>query len=610
MYVIHDRLTPHIQEYTHSSMVKNTIMNRWPRITISNTVCMDRLFLFIRGSGGVQDTPAHRKIYKLLNTKIEDLHAQDWDGIASYWLEWKPLPTEAIVLSNAAISSYILGNINDTDWIVTQVVYQPQIGIVGYNSDSDIIAVVSDPYNSALRFALIDENDNWINNTLALAIIDVDNIIFEKTMVVLNSVLTKAIGSQTIGRYHAGQTTTSSRYIQSAVVEVRYKLKEGIDWDNPSIVGVLSLISQRALSIDNPSSMSKLPGRTDPITSTWLTVDTINSRESSINKGLIRLLEVKTDYSEDPRYITGISLATAGHYITESSLLDMPPVEFVKFMMSSITTGYKEKKASLIETFIAVALGVLLIVLSNGVATGHVLAAWTGIAVASFSFTVLGAFALTLSIGLFILTAVAYVAAEKGYTGFAAYLNKVIAILGVVSTVVSVVNIFNAITTTLAKQVVLEGAKTAAGNTAKDVAIKEIANVTISDIALSDITLSSLYETGKSLLFDGSSTLMGIFNKVVSAVDWVFSFYSEHEMKALQGDLAAQQATLDAQSAELKQYEGRVDKVMYQTSDLYDGYYNPYFSEFELGTGEGYDRYHKTATHWKCQNSIDWVFPT
>lgn len=614
MYVIHDRLTPHIQEYTHASRIRNIILRHWPTIDYGGgNVVMAPLYMYLR-STGVQDTPSHRKIYKFLNIEIEDLRKEEWDGVDNYHLKWIPVD-EAKTITDNQITGYIesnsplVGTTGVSDWVTTTVSYVPVQAIDAYASDTTIVAALNSSISDAISFptAGYDETTNtneFINELLGIALMDTSNLLFEKQYVVKTKVLSPRMGTQIsygqIGPYKRSSTS----YILSTTIEVKYRRKGTVNLGNTDVVNLINLIRSRLLAVDNPTAMSSVIN--NPLLRNS-EIRNLGSRENSINKTLLNMYSMVVGYTDATLvYTHGGGILGPNSYILKSGLESMKAVDFVTFMGKSITTGYKKKKASALERIGAIVLGVIVIVVSAGAGAAAVA---VGMSSSAAVFAFAAAFALNLSIGTLLLGVVAYVASEKGYVGFAAYLNKVIAVLGIVSTVVSIISIYSAFKLTLAKQVALEGATKAASTVGKDVALKEVGTTVIKDVAITDVGLDTLIETGKNMLFGNSSSLMSVLNKTISAINWVASFFMEKDMKALQGDLTSQQETLDAQSEELRQYEGKVDKVMYHTSDLYDGYYNPYFSEYELGTGEGYDRYHKTATHWRCQNSIDWVFP-
>lgn len=612
MYIIHDRFTPHIQEYMHALRIKNIILRYWPTRWVNGVEVMDSFFLY---DYGVVDSVATRKILPLLNTTVEELKKEDFDGLKWYWLYFKRLDLDYII-SATEIKNYIELHSPLVDgfseWQTASVIYAPIRPVYEGTSDVEIISYLNSAVSDTIQFPSDAYNDitgdnDPINRLLGIALLDNTNILFEKQFNITSKNTSYRSSSQRYNTTFNGGVG-SGKLVEEVHIDIRYRRKAVVDLSNPSISAFIDFIKDKIENLDNIIGTENIyPPSTF---NSRRQLQNVSSRLSSINATLKNLyIDAVPATEDDINYVFGNK-----YYVKKSGLEALKVKDFVWYFARSIDTGYKEEDASFWEkfwSFVLAAVVIVVAVISGGAAIGG-LGALVG-ASASTVFVFAGAFALALSVGTFLLQGLAILAGERGLYGFAAYLGKVINFLGIVSTIAGIVSVYAAFKVAVAQQVAKEAAATVlkeAGeeitSEALEVALKDIV---IKEVAISEVGLKTLYETAKSMLWGGAKqSLMDIINKTVSAVSWTAGYFMEKDLAALQGDLIAQQEKADELKQEYEHYKGSVDKVYYSTSEMYDGYYNPYFNDFELSTGEGPDRIWATKAHWRCQNSIDWLY--
>lgn len=619
MYIIHDRLTPHIQEYTHALRIKNTILRYWPTKVINGVKVMGKLFIY---NNGVIENKTTEKLLPLLNISVEDLKKENWDGIENYYIYWQRLNLD-YVLTAEEIKTYIeIYSVLDettgvSPWESAVVTYNPMRPISAYASDTEIINHLTTATSDSITFtteqynSVTEENDS-INRLLGIALLDSSDLLFEKEYVITG----KEIGSRnslqsTNKDYYGSTTNVTSRVILKANIEVRYRRKTVIDLLDVDIAGFIDVVKKRLEATDDPIKMWNTLNY-DTLVSIKQKIN-VASKENSINASLVNMYNDTVPVTEDDVNYNYLGKT----YIKKSGLEAMKAKDFVPFFGKSLKTGYTEEEAEWWEKIIAIVIAIVVVVVSVFTGLGAAglgsLGALMG-AASSTVFVFMGAFALALSIGTFLVQGLAMIAGERGLHGFATYLGKVVNFLGVVSTIAGIVSVYVAFKTALAKQVAKEAAATSLKEAGKEVTAEALEaalkDVIIKDVALSEVGLKTIAETAKTMLWGSAKmSMMDILNKTISAVNWAANYFMEKDLAALQGDLTAQQEKADELKQEYEQYKGSVDKVYYYTSDIYDSYYNPYFNDFELSTGEGPDRIWATKAHWRCQNSIDWLFP-
>jgi hypothetical protein len=606
----------------HALRIKNTVLRYWPTKVVNGVEVMDRLFLYVRHwSPRVPNFLRHRKLLPLLGTSREELGQEEWEGLKEYWLYWQRLDLDYNILVDE-IKSYIethsiLDGTGFSPWETAIVTYNPMRAVAANASDAEIIQHLNTAESDVITFNTdshtdIDGDIEFVNRLLGITLLDKNNLLFEKQYIIKN----KKIGKRNQLQSHNGvDYILSTGNIQSSVIlkaniEVRYRRKAEVDLLVPAIVTLLNNIKKRVEAIDNPEKM-------------WDTLlydlstsarqrQNVASKENSINATLKNMYIDTVPVTEDDVNYPYLFQ----HYIKKSGLENIPAKEFVSFFARSMKTGYKEESAEWYEKLAAIVLAIIIVVVA--VFTGLGATALTSLgglvgASASTVFLFASAFALAISVGVFIVQGLAMLAGEAGLHAFAVYLGKVANFLGVVSTIAGFVSIYAAFKVALAKQVATEVAETALEQAGEEVTSEAIEvalkDVVIKEVAISEVGLSTLVETAKTMLFGSAKlSMMDIVNKTVSAVNWTSNYFMQADLAALQGDLTAQQEKADELKMQYEHYKGSVDKVHYKTSDLYDGYYNPYFNDFELSTGEGPDRIWATKAHWRCQNSIDWLY--
>lgn len=646
MYIVHDRLTPHIQEYMHATRIKNIVLRYWPTKVVNGVVVLDLLMLYVR-SQGVIDTPGRRKLYNLLGIDVEELRKQDWEGIDDYYVYWQRVVQE-YTLNIGEIKTYIESNstysVNGVDntspWMTGNIKYQPVHPVNSLATDAEIISYIKNPISDGIVFATesYDELTNIttpVNKLLGMALLDSANAVFDVIYTVEKKTLkrrdvlqgTSNTLSTVLPLMSAPGSTTYSmnnNYVLEANIKVQFRRKNNIDVLAPEINTFLEMVKRRLGIIHNQTNTDNYFMDTiSPIELDLYQLGTkrnVSSKENSINASLINMYEDITPVTNDDIYMR-VGRTT---YVKKAGLEAMKAKDFVVLFAKSIKTGYSEEDASFLEKALAVVVAIVVIVASAGYGLAAVGTLLGGAATSTVVFVFASTFALALAIGTFLAQGLALLVGNAGYLGFAAYLNKVVNFLGVVSTIAGIVSIYSAFKMALAKQVAAETlAKEALAEAGKEVtteAVMELASMTISsgqiatvaikEVAISEVGLRSLYETAKTMLLGSAKmTLMDVLNKTVSAVNWAGNYFMQKDLVELQGELTAQQEKSDELKQEYEKYKGSVDKVYYSTSEMYDGYYNPYFNDFELSTGEGPDRIWATKAHWRCQNSIDGIFP-
>jgi len=170
-YIRRDLTGPALAKFQYSLKFKNTILKHWPTTTINGVKVFDRLYTYINRVG-VQKSPSHLKLYKLLGIKVKDLESGDYKGIENTYLSvpgidltYDILPSQ--IKSYIDLNSPIIHPLHDdvfnpvdrTQYITTGV--PRQVAVPG--SDPVTYTTVYDPYiKTDLNPDEFKDNPEWV----------------------------------------------------------------------------------------------------------------------------------------------------------------------------------------------------------------------------------------------------------------------------------------------------------------------------------------------------------------------------------------------------------------------------------------------------------------
>ena len=207
MYIAVDRLNPTLAAYTHALRIKNIFLANWPMKDENGIQVCDRLYYYT--GGAIQQSEQHLAIYKLLNTQVEDLEANKYDGIQDCWFYLRPLIEDYQMLADE-VGAYInrelplvfdtnQDDINDTsEWVISSMIYNPTTTDISINlTDEELIAKV-----------LTGSSDIWYSEEdehliTCIAMLDTDEIMFDREVTITyRSIEIKTTDQVKIGRAH------------------------------------------------------------------------------------------------------------------------------------------------------------------------------------------------------------------------------------------------------------------------------------------------------------------------------------------------------------------------------------------------------------------------
>lgn len=231
--------------------------------------------------------------------------------------------------------------------------------------------------------------------------------------------------------------------------------------------------------------------------------------------------------------------------ILDSSYVDRD--RFAEILASSMDTGYTKKKTSWWKKIIAIVIVVIATYLSWGAASGAAAvgtAAW------------LGAFAFYLGIGALVMTALQYVIAKSGDTGWAQYFGSLVQIVSVVSMVAGISAFIQNMAARVAQQAAQQSLVQAASTAVKGA---------FTELATAASKLASEVSLGNALNFLGSRIMTLGRMMLEKLMDMRVSTASK-ELGELQD--AVQQSKEELADLMDKEVHIGVEDIKYYTSPL------------------------------------------
>ena len=232
--------------------------------------------------------------------------------------------------------------------------------------------------------------------------------------------------------------------------------------------------------------------------------------------------------------------------ILDSSYLDRD--SFAKVLAGAMDTGYKKKKTKWWKKLIAIVIVIVVVYLSWGAASG---------AAAAGSAAWLGAFAFYLGIGTLVMTALQYVIAKSGDTGWAQYFGNIVQIVSVVSMIAGI----GAFMQNMAARVAAQQAAKQSLAQAASAAVKEA----FTELATTAVKFAKDVSLGNALNFLGS--------KIVSLGRMMLEKLMDMRVSTAKKELGELQDAVQQSKEELTELMDRevhigVEDIKYYTSPL------------------------------------------
>lgn len=548
----------------HGKRIKNIFIKNWPKKVADNIEVFDTFYMYIKGVG-VLDDDAHKKIYNLLNIDIKkDLRDQDYTGIDNVYLYLKSYDTTN-TLTNGELAQWInnaiaLNTETHTARINWTSELEPSRSTLATNQEIiDKIATTPYAFTWSNNVASATEGD-WPEDALGLAILDSDQVLFQREVRVVSRSVSKVEVAKTDLLY---DTKTTTKYKLNAALEIKYK---------------------------------RVIFAGDPITDAYLdkVVSIVNSfpdwkPDKSIAKSV--LYDIATESKTHPINQQLLDMYLQIHPLTDTLLHDqygnikvsgvenLKVKEFAELLPKIVESGYTETPAKWYEK-ILVAVLVVIVIVAAVLTGGAAASGLTGVAaVAAFS----ASFALIVTIGSVILSIAQGYLMKKGKYALGGFIGRSVKFLGVLSTIAGVVAMVTGIAAAWQK------AKEAVAQKAKDELKKQIAKEALTDIgkdvaieAVEEIALDEIETTVMDTAMEmisqtfasATKSTASIIQSVISTINQGFQLYVQYvEAPKEEEELEAKQAELEAQEKELENMT-RPDGIDQVNRYLDDPFYN------------------------------------
>lgn len=538
MYIEQDFVGPATLDLQANRKMHNRLLRYWPTKLVDGVEVMDRLYMYAGGT--VLDTDNHRKIYNILGVSIEDLKAEEWKGIDSYWMYFNVVQGTYDDLTNEQLNTYLEfqapfteksvpeATENDrSEWFESELSYEPLKvdSLSNALSDNEIIAkIIANPY--LVEYSIEDEHV-----LTALALLDVNEAIFEREFKVTYRGLTDVTFTSQTSKDNAAS------FVKEVNIEFRFRRKP----ETTQLVYDAYLDSIRTAIY--------------------------NSVDKAYGSVYIQLLTI---YHSIVPFIDD-EIIHSGFY-RKDGLQAMKSKEFNKTITARIKTGYKKKKVSSWKKFVTIIVTIIVIVVAV------LLSPITGGGSWAMAATVL-------TIGSLAMMGISIILAKKD-PAWAAYIGKMSGTLGIAATIVGVV----AIVTNLAR------AAAASSTQALDEAGKQLAREGVVDASKEVIKQKALEVAGQlsfkealeAITFDGMQDMLVEFVKsswnsatsfnmqsMLNNATKGFQLYTKYIDPPADGldDMASQ---IEAQEKELEDTSGAglKDKIDYTFSSPYYNIYD------------------------------------
>jgi len=626
-YVIRDPLGPALSTYAYNKRFKNRILKYWPTKWVNGVKVFDKLYIYIKGRGVLQDEN-RLKIYKLLGMKVSDLEAQDYKGLDATYLE-VPEIDRVYDMTNQEIMGYLADmspriypenknlfssdpetgvevNLNpdpyqnnpryrnviddsiirdpetgdlpsnilpepqwDKDgWITDFVVYEPGKLIDQYYKD-----VVTDEeiINAVKRIDPKYVSINGVEHSSPIffaALKDTAGVLYEKKYeIVQKRLVDKQTTTVRIGNRRYSEQTTSSKYLHNAIVRVKYRRINSPD--AVEVEGLINAIKADLEALNNPYTSSNML--------------------NMVHEALLKRDNSSTQLKKMHVYVNGYeynSINYAG-YVRYDGMEALTGKQFGETFANAIEFGYKETPAEWWEKAISIVIDIIVVIVVIILA---VIGQWWAIPLA-------------FSIGSLTQAGLAAYWAGQGKYAAASYAGKHAQYLSVAAEVSGfIINPWLSIALKLFEMVAKElgvpddiilavkiTGQIAAGMMEEDTfetedvieVLKNISPEQISNIVaetIDDIAELTVEEIGTAIVEMVDSMEISNLTNNFSVSDWIsllnksFQFYTVYMNPPAKTDDLSQK--IEAQNEELETLEGPelIATIERQFSDPYDNY--------------------------------------
>jgi len=560
--------------------VKNTVLNYWPTKLVGGVEVFDIMYMW---QGSVPADTAHKEIYKLLGTSVEELQAKSWDHVVNAWFYLKPYPITAPTLSDQDVATYVNSNSVLNEEYEVKMQYTQEftgdvIGSVNKISDQHIIDMVEGGYNSLYDPAVIAPTNiklktrvkaapvyansmitynETINPCTFVSIMDTSNVLFTSTTTIVSKTV-KEISSRSIYDRRGYKTNKKSRtYTVSAVIS--YKYKRVIDTNDTSVATLVTLVKDKALALT-----------ADPY-SFYKQVAALLQKYNPVLPGQLLL-----HYSTIDIWASDNTIEAT--YIRKDAASELRPADFSMMVAKSISTDYEQETCHGWECFVSVILMIIIIVVAVVLAlpSGGASVAFATVTSAALFF---GELSLYLTIGTLLMGYTAQYLSKNGQYGMAVsfkssivILSKLSEVVGYVAMVTGIYAMWVGLTREATKQAIVEYGK----EQGTDIAMKELTPQVVEAIVSSGVVQVGF-----------SDYVVAAYQMVTASAGSVFSNFSK------------------APGASMNKIVGWLNKGM----QIYTKYINP-VKQPPAGTPQG-DTTPPTSIQdvaWKQAEFDDYVF--
>lgn len=523
MYLVEDRVSPAISTYVSNLRAKNKILLHFPKEMDGTDEVFGKLLYY---NGTINESPSYLEVYKVFNIKVKDLKAESYEGIDNAWITFKQV-IDNYNITTTQIGNYIddvmpltkdtsdpVDGINDeTEWFDFSLNYNPAtLNIPATVTDAELVAM-AEAGHSDIWFG--DEDEERI---IALALLDTEDVMFEKVFAVTGRTIEKRTVTQTT--HSLVYTNTTSNYVANATINLHVRRVTKVT--DPIVDTYLESVQTKVAAIDDYTELTEVPnGGTTLPNDSALSI----SRFTAINSQLLAMYEAVVPVIESSlNSVTGKIKVEGFRSLTAKGASD--------FMRAQLDTGFQKKKVKFWKKALNFIIQIVTLVIAALTALpsgGSSLVAWAAWA---------GTVSFVLTIGMAAQAALAMGFSKHGDVNAAAMVGGSMKYLGGIATVFGIIGMFASVAAAAAKEV----AKTAA----KGVIIEG------AKAQLATITLDSVFSAIKNMVVGGVKTsttkMMQMGMKVVSVGLEMYKEYIDplpEQLDEMKSELAAQERELE-----------------------------------------------------------------
>jgi len=435
MFMEIDLGTPLRQSYVRNLKIKNTVLKYWPTKLVDGIEVFDRMYMW---HGGVPADTAHKEIYKLLNTSVEELQKKNWNHVVSAWFYLKPYHITAPTLSEQDVITYINNNsVLDKEYEVkmqyTQEFSGDVVGSANKVSDKHIINMIEGGYNSLYDPAIIAPTDTELNRRVKatpvysnsmityndtinpctfVAIMDINNVLFTSTTTIVSKTIEEVSDRSTYNNSAFINNSQDRKYTIKATIS--YKYKRGIDANDSSVITLIKLVKDKALTL-----------KTDPY-SFYKQIEALLHTYNPILPG-----ELLLSYSTISAFHFSTTSGTT--YIRKDAASELKPADFSTMLAKSVTTGFDQEKCHGWKCVIGTILMIIVIIVSVVLAIPSGGTSLSAIPAAALFF---GALSIYLTLGTLLMAFTAKYLSSNGEYGMAISFGRSLVILSKLAEIV------------------------------------------------------------------------------------------------------------------------------------------------------------------------------